>query len=87
MAMSYGRPVVVSDLPGMLEMVIDGWNGYTFEQGSKDALAERLIEVLPDESGRDRVAAQASQYIHERHDWEQIGKSTAEIYRSILAAH
>lgn len=86
MAMSYGRPVVVSDLPGMLEMVTDGSNGYTFEQGSKDALAERLIEALRDESGRDRVAAQALQHIHDHHDWERIGKSTAEIYRSILSA-
>ena len=86
MAMSYGRPVVAFDLPGMLEMVADGQNGYTFQQGSKDALAAKLLQALRDDSGRNRVAAEATRYIHEHHDWGQIGKSTAEIYRSLLSA-
>ena len=84
MAMSYGRPAVVSDLPGMTEMITDGHNGYVFTQGSKDALAATLIRVLQDDQGRARAAARGLEYIRQHHDWEKIGKTTSELYRSVL---
>jgi glycosyltransferase involved in cell wall biosynthesis len=85
MAMSYGRPVVVSDLPGMTEMVTDGQNGYVFAQGSKDALAEQLVQVLQNERGREAVAARAMEYIRQNNGWEQIGIQTAMLYRAVLS--
>ncbi len=84
MAMSYGRPAVVSDLPGMTEMITDGENGYVFAQGSKDALAEKLIRVLRDGQGREETARRALEYIRRHHDWDKIGKATSELYSSIL---
>jgi glycosyltransferase involved in cell wall biosynthesis len=86
MAMSYGRPVVVSDLPGMTEMISDGENGYVFAQGSKDALAAKLVQVLKDEPGRERAATRALEYVRERHDWGKIGETTARLYETVLRA-
>jgi D-inositol-3-phosphate glycosyltransferase len=86
MAMSSERCVVVSDLPGMTEIVTDGQNGYVFSRGSKDALAKQLIQVLKNDLGRKHAAEMALEYMQQHHDWEQIGKSTAEIYQSILSA-
>ena len=83
--MRYGRPVVVSDLPGMTEMVTDGQNGYVFAQGSKDALAEQLVQVLQNERGREAVAARAMEYIRQNNGWEQIGIQTAKLYRAVLS--
>jgi glycosyltransferase involved in cell wall biosynthesis len=85
MAMSYGRPVVVSDLPGMTEMVTDGQNGYVFVQESKDALSEQLIRVLQDEQGREAVAARAAEYVRQNNSWEQIGIQTTMLYRAVLS--
>jgi glycosyltransferase involved in cell wall biosynthesis len=85
MAMSYGRAVIVSDLPGMIEMVSDGQNGYVFEQGSAKSLSKQLIRALQDEQGREAVALRALEYIRQNHDWEQIGKSTLLLYRSVLS--
>jgi glycosyltransferase involved in cell wall biosynthesis len=85
MAMSYGRAVVVSDLPGMTEMVSDGQNGYVFEQGSAKSLSEQLIRALQDEQMREAVALRALEYIRKNHDWEQIGKQTAMLYRAVLS--
>jgi glycosyltransferase involved in cell wall biosynthesis len=84
MAMSYARPVVVSDLPGMTEIVTDGENGYVFNSGSKDDLARALTHALIDEGGRSRIAAAALQYIREKHDWNHIGRTTAALYRQVL---
>jgi glycosyltransferase involved in cell wall biosynthesis len=84
MAMTCGRPAVVSDLPGMSEIVTDGVNGYVFESGSKDELARVLIRALRDEAGRRQVAAQASEYIRQHHDWNRIGAKTLDVYREVL---
>ena len=84
MAMSYARPVVVSDLPGMTEVVTDGENGYVFNSESKDDLAQVLTRALLDEGRRSRISAAALQYIQDNHDWNHIGRTTAELYRHVL---
>jgi D-inositol-3-phosphate glycosyltransferase len=85
MAMSLGTPVLVSDLPGMTEIVSHGSTGYVFAQGSKDDLAEQLIRALKDDSGRAQVTKRAFDYMLRYHSWELIGKETLSLYRSVLS--
>jgi len=85
MAMSYGRAVVVSDLPGMTEMITGGENGYVFKEGSEAALSEQLIHALRDDEGREKVASNALKYIRQNNDWTQIGRKTLTLYCSVLA--
>jgi len=85
MAMTYGRPAVVSDLPGMREIVTDGATGYIFESGSKDELAKVLIRALRDQAGRQQVATRALAYIRQKHEWSQIGAETVAVYREVLS--
>jgi glycosyltransferase involved in cell wall biosynthesis len=86
MAMTYGRPVVVSDLPGMTDIVTDGSNGYVFSDGSPQALALSLIRALRDDRERGEISRRSIEYIRQHHDWTGIGRSTAEVYRSVLAS-
>jgi D-inositol-3-phosphate glycosyltransferase len=86
MAMSYGRPVMVSDIEGMTEVVSDGENGYVFPAGDDEALAERLIEVMSRPEEMRRVGARALSHMHKHHGWDAIGQSTAECYRAALKA-
>jgi glycosyltransferase involved in cell wall biosynthesis len=84
LAMSSRRAVVVSDIPGMTEMITDEQNGYLFAAGSAASLADRLIRALHDDLGRASVAARALEYVRQNHDWEQIGEQTASLYRTVL---
>lgn len=84
MAMSYGKPVLASDIEGMTEVVSDGANGYLFAAGDAGSLAGRLVEVLGDSDGLSRVGERALRYVEEHHDWERIGALTAACYRSAL---
>ncbi len=85
MAQSYGRCVLVSDIPGMLEIVRDGQNGFVFKNGDADDLSRKLLEILSDDSSRNRVAANGLRYVSENHDWDKVGVRTAEIYKELLA--
>ncbi len=86
MAMSYGKPIVASDIEGMAEVVEDGANGYLFPSGDADALADKLLEALSDYEGLRAVGEKGLAYVEEHHDWSEIGRVTAECYRSIVNA-
>lgn len=83
MAMSYGKPVVVSDIEGMTEVVSDGENGYVFSDGDAEVLADKLIEATSNPEKSRQVGARAFSYMQEHHDWNTIGQMTAEAYRSV----
>ncbi|MGB9031962.1 MAG: glycosyltransferase family 4 protein [Acidobacteriaceae bacterium] len=84
MAMSYGRPVLVSDLPGMTAVVTEGDNGYVFRQGSATSLAQALTRAFQDGQERQRMTEGALEYVRRNHDWNEIGKQTVELYRAVL---
>ena len=63
LAQGFGRPVIVPDLPSMVEEVTDGLNGFLYQAGSDAALTTafwRAADALSDVRGRMRVAARAA---------------------------
>lgn len=46
LAMSYGLPVVASDLPANKEVITDGFNGYLFKDGDAADLAQKIIALF-----------------------------------------
>ena len=86
MAMSFGVPVLTSDLPGMSEVITEGENGFMFRSGDAVDLAERLVAVLADVQGRDRVIECARQdMMGSRFSWDAIGAQLKVVYRDVLA--
>ena len=84
MAMSYGKPVAVSDIEGMTEVVADGYNGYVFPAGNAEALADKLIKVTSNSEALRQVGERALSHMQEHHNWHVIGPMTAACYRSVL---
>lgn len=83
MAMSYGKAVLVSDLPGMTEIVSDGENGLVFRQGEPDDLAAKLNVVLADVSARQRLGGNGFVRVRDDYDWNVIGEKTKKLYAAI----
>lgn len=84
MAMSYGKPVLASDLDGMKEVVDDGITGYLFRSEDANDLALRIQTVLADRAGMQRVAAQGLALMRTQYGWDGIGRLTAECYRRAM---
>lgn len=80
-AMSYGLPVLASDIPANLELGLD--SRCYFPLGDVDALAERLRQVttkdLDDESRQENV-----RWVAARYDWDTIAIQTLNVYRATL---
>ncbi|MDQ6981825.1 MAG: glycosyltransferase family 4 protein, partial [Mariprofundus sp.] len=83
MAMSYGKAVLVSDLPGMSDIVSSDDYGYIFKQGNLTALVQELCLALGDKTERQKRAYQGLQHMRNDYDWNIIGKRTKELYETI----
>ncbi|MCU4121267.1 glycosyltransferase family 4 protein [Variovorax sp. N23] len=55
-ALATHTPVLVSDVAGMTEFLEPGSNGYAFERGSVDDLAQRLASLVADADALGRLA-------------------------------
>jgi len=86
MAMSYGKAVLVSDIPGMLEIIRDGKNGFVFRTENPQHLSDRLFYALSNKGERDRIAECGFQTVLKKHGWEKIGKMTGDIYQSLVGS-
>lgn len=83
MAMSYGKAVLVSDIPGMLEVVRDMDTGFVFRSGNINDLASKLDAVLYNSEILEKVALRGKQLIKKDYDWTNIGRQTKELYLSL----
>lgn len=58
-AMSFGLPVVASNIGALPELVVDGKTGFLIEPGSVDSLEEALARLVRDESLREQLGKAA----------------------------
>ena len=81
-AMSYGRLVLVSDIPANKEVGLD--SSQYFECGNTEALRlamEKLIRRNPSENERRQIV----EFVRERYDWDRIAERTIGVYKKALA--
>jgi glycosyltransferase involved in cell wall biosynthesis len=80
-ALSYGLPVVASDIPANLEVGLAA--EHYFPLGNTDVLAERLREfsALP---RSDERCDQRRAWVSSRFNWNDIARKTMEVYRVVV---
>jgi glycosyltransferase involved in cell wall biosynthesis len=83
-AMAAGKPVVGSRVPGIVDLVFDGLNGYTYPAGDAVELAKRLGELLRDERLRRRLGGEGKRRVEKEFTTERMLHETEEMYRAAL---
>lgn len=79
-AMGCGLPVLVSDIPGNLEWVDDGKNGFVFPVGDSDAMAERMLFLSKRRTTLAPIGAAARFRIEADADWDRNIRKITEAY-------
>ena len=85
-AMAAGRPVVGTDVPGLREVVKDGVTGFLVPVEDASALAERLLRVLTDGSGRMAMGAKGLDRVKRFFDVAAHDQRWLDAYASLLTA-
>lgn len=84
MAMSYGIPILASDLPGMKEIITDGKNGFLFQAHSAQDLRRQLVRVLCGTTDKERVIQQAYTDMIQGFGWKAVAARTIAVYQEVL---
>ena len=69
--MACALPVVVTDVPAVMEWIKDGDNGYVVPRRDPDALAKKIVELLRDDMLRGQMAQKNFRIAVERIDIEK----------------
>ena len=83
-AMAMGLPVVVSALPGLLEIVQPDDRGLAFPPGDSSALANTVGRLLADSDLRERLATNGREWVEAERTVEANSRRYHAIYDAIL---
>ncbi len=81
--LSCGKPVVVSDIPEMGDIVRESQVGITVEPDNHTRLAEAITELLSNRDLGRRLGLNGRQIILKKYNWQKIAEKTIRvIYQS-----
>ena len=86
-ALNYDKPVIVSNLPGFLEDIKDGFNGYIFKNNDVDDLA-RVMEICINNSREkyNDLVRNVTQFVNAKYSSEKIISQYVEMIEYVIGA-
>lgn len=73
-AMSVGRPIITTDVPGCRETVMDGYNGYLVPKTDSEALANKMLLLCNNVALRSEMAGHSYEMCKERFDVKTVNR-------------
>lgn len=86
-AMSASKPVIVSDVGGLSEIVISGKTGLKIRPNNVYDLIDALSYILNNEGVAHSMGKAGKEYVFKNYTWDKISKSTINIYEKVLAEY
>jgi glycosyltransferase involved in cell wall biosynthesis len=79
-AMAMGKPVVVSSVAALTEIVTDTQNGRVFDKGDVDSLAKVLAALVASAEERERLGVAGREWVVANRSWDTISTRIVEVY-------
>jgi glycosyltransferase involved in cell wall biosynthesis len=83
-AMATGKPVIVADIPGVREVIVDGVDGLLADPVNPLDLAEKIRRLLADPETRRPMGARAREKVLASFSIERVTDRIEALYRSVL---
>lgn len=83
-AMSCGLPVVATNIGGNNEVVSSGSNGFLVPPKAPRAMADAMLQLLDDDSLRERIGRAARKTIEEKYTWDRIADNIVQCYEKMI---
>jgi glycosyltransferase involved in cell wall biosynthesis len=84
-AYAFKKPVVVTNVGSIPEVVDDGKTGFIVPPRDTKALANAIIKLLKDDELRKQMGENAYKKMKEDLSWDKIAEKTIEVYKEVIA--
>jgi phosphatidyl-myo-inositol dimannoside synthase len=83
-AMAMNIPLLVADLPALVEIAGSGGRAHTFRAGDAESLAQAARALMDAPAERARIADEASRWVKLERSWSTVAKGFGEAYDQLL---
>lgn len=83
-AMASGKPVIISDIPGVREVINDGVEGLLVEPMNAKDLAEKITQLLSDADLRKKMGENGRRKVNEDFTWDKVVRQVEEVYSEVV---
>lgn len=83
--MSFEKPIIASDCGGMIDIIVDGVNGFLFKQEDVEALTETIKKLLDAPELRKNIGKNARNGYELNYDLNAVYHSLYKIYSEIIS--
>ncbi len=83
-AMSMAKPMIVSNMGGMPEIIKDGINGFVVPVRDFEAMAAKICQLLEDAKLKRRFGYTGRQMVESQYTKEKVTKDTMAVYKNAL---
>jgi glycosyltransferase involved in cell wall biosynthesis len=83
-AMAAEKPVVVSKIPPLTELVVDGESGLLVDYDNPKAFAETIVWLLKNKEEARRIGEQGAKRVSDIFSAERMTQKTIELYKTLL---
>lgn len=85
LAYRFARPVIATSAGALSELVRDGETGFLVPPCAEEPLAEAICRGFRDPALLASMGARAHDWFEKERSWDEIGRRTAAVYRSLAA--
>lgn len=82
-AIACGKPAIVSNVGGLVDVIKDGYNGFLVNEKSPEQLAEKIDFILSKPEITAKFSANARKYCEEKFTWARAVDKTIAIYEKV----
>lgn len=83
-AMACEKPVIVTDVGGLMEVVNQGEFGIVIPKKDSKAISDAIIKVVEDKSTNEKMGLNARQHVLKHYDWQHNLEKMINVYNSLL---
>ena len=83
-AMSSGKPVIASNLPGVRSVFTEGQEGLLVEVGDTGDLAEKILKLAEDEAMRDQMGRRGRELVMKKYQAELAEQELEDICQHLV---
>jgi glycosyltransferase involved in cell wall biosynthesis len=83
-AMASAKPVIISNIPGVTELITDGEEGLHVEPMDAKDLADKINQILDDDELRKRMGETGREKVYREYSWDKVASQIEKIYEEVV---